>query len=131
MIAAGTTDKQEKVLDIAHRREQALDAFTESITKVSSISPSDSSLLNMHQSSSSPSKKRKRGTASDDDLLPKEEAAVARLGNFDFKEVTDEEKLKTRKVTINRAPVMMAWSFVVAEKLGFERQEALSIGKLI
>ncbi len=30
---------------------------------------------------------------------------------------------------INRAPIMMAWAFVVAERLGFQREEALSIGR--
>lgn len=29
---------------------------------------------------------------------------------------------------VNRAPIMMAWAFVVAERLGFQREEALSIG---
>jgi len=45
-----------------------------------------------------------------------------------FHEVIDEDQLKGRVVTINRAPVMMAWSSVVAEALGFCREEALSIG---
>jgi hypothetical protein len=51
-----------------------------------------------------------------------------KFNNFDFNEVLDESKLITKTVVINRAPVMMAWSCVVAEKLGFEREEALSIG---
>jgi hypothetical protein len=34
----------------------------------------------------------------------------------------------TRSVVVNRAPVMMAWAAVVAEKLGFMREEALSVG---
>jgi hypothetical protein len=45
-----------------------------------------------------------------------------------FNEVLDEELLNGKVVTINRAPVMMAWSCVVAETLGFSREEALSIG---
>lgn len=32
---------------------------------------------------------------------------------------------------INRAPIMTVWSFVVAERLGFQREEALSIGMSI
>lgn len=33
-----------------------------------------------------------------------------------------------KKVVVNRAPVMVAWCTIVAERLGFNRQEALSIG---
>ena len=32
---------------------------------------------------------------------------------------------------INRAPIMTAWSFIVAERLGFQREEALSIGAFL
>ena len=37
--------------------------------------------------------------------------------------------LKSKFVVVNRAPIMTAWSFVVAERLGFQREEALSIGE--
>lgn len=30
-------------------------------------------------------------------------------------------------LTVNRAPVKTAWAFIVAESMGFDRQEALSI----
>lgn len=33
-----------------------------------------------------------------------------------------------KSTIVNRAPVMMAWACVVAERLGFSREEALSIG---
>jgi hypothetical protein len=49
---------------------------------------------------------------------------------YNFNEVLDEEALSSKVVKINRAPIMMAWSCIVAEKLGFEREEALSIGML-
>lgn len=32
-------------------------------------------------------------------------------------------------VHVNRAPVMTAWAMVVAERMGFKREEALSIGR--
>jgi hypothetical protein len=32
-------------------------------------------------------------------------------------------------VTVNRAPLMTAWAFVVAERTGFRQSEALSIGR--
>ena len=36
--------------------------------------------------------------------------------------------LRSKYTVTNRAPVMMAWAVVVAERLGFQREEALSIG---
>ena len=35
------------------------------------------------------------------------------------------------KITINRAPVPTLWAAVVAERLGFKREEALSLGKAL
>jgi hypothetical protein len=50
------------------------------------------------------------------------------LGSLDFHEIMDEDTLKHKSTVVNRAPVMMAWACVVAERLGFTREEALSIG---
>ena len=36
-----------------------------------------------------------------------------------------------RKIQINRAPVLTLWAAVVAEQLGFDRDEALSLGKAV
>lgn len=36
-----------------------------------------------------------------------------------------------RKIQINRAPVLTLWASVVAERLGFDRDEALSLGKAV
>ena len=60
---------------------------------------------------------------------PPEELESAKCGNFDFKEVLDEDLLRVKGTVINRAPIMTAWAMTVAERLGFEREEALSIGK--
>ena len=48
-------------------------------------------------------------------------------GQYVFNEVLDEEALHGRSVVVNRAPVLTAWATVVLEKLGFERDEALSL----
>jgi hypothetical protein len=37
----------------------------------------------------------------------------------------------SRKVTINRAPVLTLWAAVVAERLGFDRAEALTLGEAV
>jgi hypothetical protein len=50
------------------------------------------------------------------------------LGSLDFHELLDEDALKHKATFVNRAPIMMAWACVVAERLGFSREEALSIG---
>jgi hypothetical protein len=36
-----------------------------------------------------------------------------------------------RRITINRAPVLTLWASVVAERLGFDRDEALTLGKAL
>lgn len=36
-----------------------------------------------------------------------------------------------RTVTVNRAPVLTLWAAVVAERLGFDRAEALTLGKTV
>ena len=35
------------------------------------------------------------------------------------------------KITINRAPVLTLWALVVAERLGYDRNEALSLAKAV
>ena len=35
------------------------------------------------------------------------------------------------KILINRAPVLTLWASIVAERLGFDRDEALSLGKAV
>lgn len=37
----------------------------------------------------------------------------------------------TKWTIVNRAPLMTAWATVVAERMGFEREEALSIGTFV
>ena len=38
---------------------------------------------------------------------------------------------KATSVTINRSPVLTLWAAVVAERLGFARDEALTFGKAV
>ena len=39
--------------------------------------------------------------------------------------------MTANKILINRAPVLTLWAAVVAEKLGFKHDEALSLGKAV
>jgi hypothetical protein len=40
-------------------------------------------------------------------------------------------EMATPKIQINRAPVLTLWASVVAERLGFAHDEALSLGKAV
>ncbi|EIW71720.1 hypothetical protein TREMEDRAFT_28164 [Tremella mesenterica DSM 1558] len=73
----------------------------------------------------SPSKKRTR----DSDLLePLQSSVESDLPqSLTFDEVRDPESLIPLTVTTNRAPVKTAWVFVVAQRMGFDTQESLSI----
>jgi len=35
------------------------------------------------------------------------------------------------RILINRAPVLTLWAAIVAERLGFDRKESLSLGKAV
>jgi hypothetical protein len=39
--------------------------------------------------------------------------------------------MATKTISINRAPVLTLWAAVVAERLGFEEDEALTLGKAV
>src|SRR5436189_2946999 len=39
--------------------------------------------------------------------------------------------MSTHTISINRAPVLTLWAAVVAERLGFDRDEALSLGRAV
>src|SRR5262249_23757788 len=39
--------------------------------------------------------------------------------------------MATKTVSINRAPVLTLWAAVVAERLGFDEDEALTLGKVV
>ena len=40
-------------------------------------------------------------------------------------------EMKERRIEINRAPVLTLWAAVVAQRVGFEWDEALSLGKAV
>ena len=39
--------------------------------------------------------------------------------------------MPTKNISINRAPVLTLWAAVVAQRLGFGEDEALSLGKAV
>lgn len=93
----------------------------------SSNAPSRSANSQPETSTKGARKKRKR----DDDLnelLPDRSPDEGEsFSSLEFNEILDEKVLMSKFTVVNRAPVMTAWSFVVAERMGFQREEALSI----
>lgn len=39
--------------------------------------------------------------------------------------------MSTKKIKINRAPVLTLWAAIVAERLGYDKNEALTFGKVV
>ncbi|SCV72642.1 BQ2448_4179 [Microbotryum intermedium] len=74
--------------------------------------------------------KRKRGSDLDRPLPTKDVPTDFVDSDLDFEEILYEEALLKKSCITNRAPVMTAWATVVAERLGFRRQEALSIAQV-
>jgi len=104
-------------------------------------------LFNTQQKTkTTPPKRKRRRTDGSNEFLPDGPSDDdEEQGDWDFSEVLDEEvncftcntlsvtnnlrqALKLKTAVINRAPVMMAWATLVAEKMHFLRAEALSIG---
>ncbi|GAA5996867.1 uncharacterized protein JCM10292_006051 [Rhodotorula paludigena] len=72
-------------------------------------------------------RKRSRESDLDRPLPTRAPREVTVDEDFAFDEIEAEEGLAQKVCIVNRAPVMTAWACIVAERLGFRRQEALSI----
>ncbi|EIM88056.1 uncharacterized protein STEHIDRAFT_167419 [Stereum hirsutum FP-91666 SS1] len=103
-------------------------------TKSSTATASGSSVSYPTKKAATPPPTKKRKVAKKNDqneFLPdKIHEQGDEVGSLEFDEILDEEMLKGKFVVINRAPIMMAWSFLVAERMGFQREEALSIASV-
>lgn len=60
---------------------------------------------------------------------PASEPGAGEKVDYLFHEVLDLAALRGRFAYVNRAPIMTAWTTVVLERLGFQRREALSLGR--
>ncbi|KAK0206458.1 hypothetical protein DFS33DRAFT_1255799 [Desarmillaria ectypa] len=81
---------------------------------------------------STPTRKKRKHEAKDvNEFLPDGPTdEAAKYGSLDFNEALDAEILVKKSAVINRAPLMTAWAMIVAERLGFQREEALSIASV-
>ncbi|KAK0490930.1 hypothetical protein IW261DRAFT_1547212 [Armillaria novae-zelandiae] len=93
--------------------------------------PSDHPMTTVEKLSTPTKKKRKREAKDVNEFLPDGPTdEAAKYGSLDFNEVLDTEILFKKSTIINRAPLMTAWAMIVAERLGFRREEALSIASV-
>ena len=61
----------------------------------------------------------------------KDSTAVAQLVYYMLLGLRPEESMSRHVVLVNRAPVLTLWASVVAERLGYDHEAALSLGKAL
>ncbi|THH05629.1 hypothetical protein EW146_g9851, partial [Bondarzewia mesenterica] len=144
LSSLGVTDKDDRKLVLGaitkagYRAKVAHDAKVEKAKKRKAPTGKSSVKTEVNQEagpsqvsiSTPPAKKRKRQDDVNEFLPDRPAEEIEELGNLDFEELLDEDVLKPKFTVVNRAPIMMAWAFIVAERLGFQREEALSIASV-
>ncbi|KAF5363885.1 hypothetical protein D9756_000451 [Leucocoprinus leucothites] len=136
LAATGVSDKDDRKLVLTAFRKAGYVYKGKAVTKKEAIEKNIASSPGAGPSALSPTtkispSKRKRMHSSDNNEYLPDGSQEEHTESLEFNEVLDEEKLRNKSCVINRAPVMAAWSMIVAECLGFKRDEALSIGRAI
>ncbi|KAJ7590908.1 hypothetical protein C8J56DRAFT_783011 [Mycena floridula] len=126
LLAAGVEEKESRkfILDVLRKAGVIQSAGTASASTTISAAV---------QAATTPIKKKRKqpSTSASNEFLPDGPTDEAsQYGSLEFNEVMDEKVLITKSTVVNRAPVMSAWSMIVAERLGFQREEALSIASV-
>ncbi|EPQ59442.1 hypothetical protein GLOTRDRAFT_91037 [Gloeophyllum trabeum ATCC 11539] len=139
---AGVDDKKDRRMVLEALKKAGIKETAPKRKPVGSSSTSESAGPSSSASVAPPPRKRRRKDEEGNEFLPgkpADELEGASFGSLEFKEIIDEEAssgrfiillLRTKSTVINRAPIMMAWATVVAERLGFKREEALSIASV-
>ncbi|KAF8076475.1 hypothetical protein FPV67DRAFT_1776968 [Lyophyllum atratum] len=137
LVTAGVDNKDDRKAVLTALRESgylpkdARKKISKKAEESSVAGPSSPSTTSAIAAVTTPPKRKRKRAEDINDLLPKgppDEAAT--YGSIDFGEIVDEEVLETKSTVINRAPLMTAWATIVAERLGFRREEALSIASV-
>ncbi|TFL05855.1 hypothetical protein BDV98DRAFT_630506 [Pterulicium gracile] len=105
-------------------------ARTAAAQDAASGTPAEGTSSTVQVVSTPPKKKRKRQSDVNEFLPERPKDELSEFGSLDFGEVMDEATLLTKSTHVNRAPLMTAWATVVGERLGFRREEALSIASV-
>ncbi|KAF9446939.1 hypothetical protein P691DRAFT_761189 [Macrolepiota fuliginosa MF-IS2] len=135
--AAGVSDKEDRKNVLAAIRKAGYVYRRKPLTKEEAIQtsvaqpaagPSSSSILS---NAASPFKRKRKHSSDKNEFFPDGSPdETADPENLNFNEVLDENVIRPKSCVINRAPIMTAWGMVVAERLGFRREEALSIASV-
>lgn len=119
LIVLGVEDRELRRSILAAIREAG---YTKSGTRTQSPAVQDTA--------TSPRKKRRYDSDLNEPLQESSFDEASTYGNLEFGEILDEGILRSKTVVVNRAPVMTAWAMTVAERLGFDREESLSIASV-
>ncbi|KAJ3987298.1 hypothetical protein F5890DRAFT_1472383 [Lentinula detonsa] len=123
---SGIADKEDRKNVIAALRKAGyVSGNTRSKNSKNPSSDPSRSSLEITESESTPKKRKRKRVDSENEFLPLGESESYQ--NLEFNEVLDESLLQSKATVVNRAPLMTAWATVVAERIGFQREEALSI----
>ncbi|KAL1747731.1 hypothetical protein HDZ31DRAFT_31287 [Schizophyllum fasciatum] len=126
LVRAGVDDKDTRKLVLSALRKAGYGparAAGKRLAETDPVAGPSSEAL----TATTPTRKRRR-TEDKNDLLPSAAPDDAsQYGSLDFAEVLDPARIAGHRTIVNRAPLMTAWASVVAERLGFAREEALSI----
>ncbi|KZP32973.1 hypothetical protein FIBSPDRAFT_722131 [Athelia psychrophila] len=135
LLAVGVEDKDTRKATLVAFRASGYRPTRKALTKQGESGPLSAELSPTAGSSSAirkitPTKRKRKHDDDVNEFLPKPSDEAATYGSLQFDEILDERILSTKFCVVNRAPVMTAWSFIVAERLGFSREEALSIASV-
>lgn len=97
------------------------------LTKLGIAEPETVKKLLKLSAKSKPTKSKKAKGSDLDRPLPTAASQVS-VVDFDFEEILYLPALEQKSVVINKAPILALWAVIVAERLGFTREEALSLG---
>jgi len=123
LVSLHVSDKEERKLVLAGIKKAGLQRDRNKLADPVIAAAAAATAIASKLTKQATPKKRKR--ESRDEYLPTKDEV--KCGDFDFMEESDEKIIKTKVVHVNRAPVMTVWAMVVAERMGFKREEALSI----
>ncbi|KAF9008995.1 hypothetical protein BDQ17DRAFT_1398107 [Cyathus striatus] len=138
LVTAGIENKEDRklVLNAIRKSGYVFKCKSSKMKASETNAPSGVSALPspVVQQATTLSRKKRKRTASKGDLNeflpngPRDEAEFD--GSFEFSEIIDEDMLRTKSTIVNRAPLMTVWSMLVAQRLNFRREEALSIASV-
>ncbi|KAJ7129582.1 hypothetical protein C8R44DRAFT_82192 [Mycena epipterygia] len=129
LLASGIDDKDSRKMVMTALRKAGYGPKA-ARSNPSQAGPSSQPRMTPVEVLTTPTKRKRKQTETVNEFLPVQKDESAQFGNLEFNEILDEEILKTKTTVVNRAPLMTAWSTLVAERLGFQREEALSIASV-